>query len=314
MRSLSLVTLGLALAALAVCFGIALNRTGQADQSVPAGPTADETNQQGISAPATGRQAPAAEQAANSKRNRIRAKIETLGDHPWAGEYYEGDGLGANIVVILAPEAGYVYEWHGCLGLYDRNYGSVTEKGGKLVFSFEFENGKNGLRGMAPELAPVRWGDRRYLIPTGDVVGFCNSVNQGAEPRSGSYGLHLLRLGDEGKAVTGRPNVPKEFQSYLLPEPVEAKVVTVGVTEARTSWAGWDVRDTPLTLDAGAKRGLKVGMELFVTEPDSVLDSVKITKVEDDRSEAVMNQMLSKAPGPKPGWRVSTRARWYPSQ
>lgn len=311
MRWLSHLALVLAFAAVAVCIGVALHRPGGAESGAAAVGGA-EPQQPGVPGEAEERRAPDADRAANSKRDQIRAEVGKLGAHPWAGEYYAGDGLGVNEVIILAPIAGYVFEWHGCLGLYDRNYGAVTEKDGKLTLSFTFENSRDGLRGIAPVLVPVPWGERRYLIPADDVVGFCNHVNQGAEPRSRSHGYHLLRRGDEGKAVRDQPKVPTEFQGYLLPEPVEATVVTVGATGARKSWAGWDVRDTPLTLDAGAKRGLKVGMELFVMEPDSVLDSLKITKVEDDRSEGVMNQVLSKAPGPKAGWRVSTRAPWHP--
>ena len=58
---------------------------------------------------------------AASKRQEIQAEITQLGYHKWAGEYYAGGGLGVNTSVIIAPKAGYVFEWHGCLGLYDRN-------------------------------------------------------------------------------------------------------------------------------------------------------------------------------------------------
>jgi hypothetical protein len=61
----------------------------------------------------------------------------------------------------------------------------------------------------------------------------------------------------------------------------------------------------------GTKRGLKVGMELVVTDPHSALNTVKITKVEHDRSEAVLTQMLDVATGPAAGWRVSTRGPWH---
>ena len=57
-----------------------------------------------------------AEHKATERRSAVQAEIKTLGKHPWAGEYYEGDGLGVGISLALAPKAGYVFEWHGCLG------------------------------------------------------------------------------------------------------------------------------------------------------------------------------------------------------
>lgn len=287
MRRLSRGSLVLAPAALAICLAVVSNRAG-----------ADARND------------PEAVHAANSKRDQIRAEIETLGAHPWAGEYYAGDGLGVNTFLYLAPKAGYVFEWHGCLGLYDRNYGSITEKDGKLNLSFTFENSREGFQGVAPELIPVEWDERRYLIPSDDMVGFCNQVNQGAEPRSDVHGLYFLRRGDEDKAAEARPKLPAEFQDYLLPKPVEATIVAVGKSTTSRGVGDSKFKDTPLSLGAGNRQGLKVGMELIVMGPGSIVETVTITKVEDDRSEGVMTQ-IGRGPRPNVGWRVSTRAPWH---
>jgi hypothetical protein len=118
-----------------------------------------------------------ADSAANSKRQSILEEIRKLQDHEWAGEYYTGDGLGANISLAIAPKSGYVFEWDGCMGLYD-------------------------------------------------------------------------------------------------------------------------------------KQGLRVGMELFITKPGDKVESVRITQVEEMRSEGVMTQIGEDAPGPKVGWRLSTRSPW----
>jgi len=32
----------------------------------------------------------------------------------WDGEYYLGDGLGVNQASVVAPQAGFVFEWQGC--------------------------------------------------------------------------------------------------------------------------------------------------------------------------------------------------------
>jgi hypothetical protein len=252
--------------------------------------------------------------AAQAKREAILAEIKTLGDHEWAGEYYSGDGLGVNISLEIAPGSGYLFEWHGCLGLYDRNYGPVAETDNLIHLSFTFENKRKGFRGIAPDFVAVAWGARRYLIPADDLIGFCNNVNEGREPRMGRYGFYLLRRGDEEKEVAGFPHVPDEFRSYLLDEPIEATITAIGAFTTRPSVCEWNFKDTPVSLDAGSNKGLRPGMELVVIEPSHTVESVRLTSVEADRSEGVMTQTDDEK-GPKAGWRLSTQApRHRPTQ
>jgi hypothetical protein len=252
-----------------------------------------------------------AEEAADRKREAILAEIKDLGSHNWAGAYYSGDGRGVNVSLVIAPIAGYVFEWHGCLGLYDRNYGEATWNDGRISLSFTFQNDRKGFQGIASDFIPVAWGPRRYLIPADDIVGFCNDVNGGREPRDRSHGHYLLRRGDENSPVDGDPALPNEYQAYLLPKPVEATIIAVGTYTTRASRIDFKFKDTPVTIDTGARQGLRVGMELFVITPDDMVESIKITKVDEARSEAVMIQIGEEEPGPQIGWRVSTRAPWY---
>ena len=252
-----------------------------------------------------------AERTAKAMRGKIQAEIKKLGNHAWAGEYYAGDGLGVNTSLILAPAAGYVFEWHGCLGLYDRNYGAVTWTNGRVRLSFTFKNEREGFQGIAPELVPIAWGSRHYLIPPEDIVGFCNEINQGGEPRPRVHGFHLLRRGDETNAVTGLPKLPNEFRAYLVSEPIEATIVAVGKSSTRPSVADWKFKDTPVTLDAGTQQGLRVGMELVVWLPRNIVEHVRITQVEQDRSEGIVTQVGEEKSGPEKGWRVSTQAPWH---
>lgn len=235
----------------------------------------------------------------------IKREIESLGKHAWAGEYYHGDGLGVNVSLAVAPQAGFLFEWHGCMGLYDRNYGTVTADQDRLRLSLTFPNKREGFQGIAEEFVRVPWGDRTYLVPTDDIVGFCNEVNGGGDPDG-----YLLRRGDEEKTVTGRPNVPAKFRPYLLAEPIEAEITEVGKVTLRQSVADWNFVDTVVTVDKGRAHGLLPGMQLFVTDPDGLIESVKIQEVEDDSSEGVMIQIGEDDEGPKPGSKLSTRAPW----
>jgi hypothetical protein len=252
----------------------------------------------------------ATEAAAKAQRKAILSEIQKLPDHDWAGEYYAGDGLGVNTTLALAPGAGFVFEWHGCLGLYDRNYGTVTATNGVIRLACAFENQQKGFQGIAPALVPIAWGSRHYLVPATEVIDFCNSVNDGGEPRTDMHGTFFLRTGDEKKAVAGLPQVPAAFRGYLLVKPVEATIIRVGSSTTRPSVADWKFKDTPVTLDAGTNAGLRVGMELVVTEPSNMVESVRISKVTADRAEGVMTQIGEEEPGPQMGWRLSTQAPW----
>jgi hypothetical protein len=251
-----------------------------------------------------------AEKTAKQLQGRIASELKASPHHPWAGEYYAGDGLGVNMSLDLAPKSGFVFEWHGCMGLYDRNYGAVDSANGSLHLSFTFENKRQGFEGIAPDLIPVLWGDRRYLVPADDVIGFCNDVNEGSEPRNDMHGSYLLRSGDEKKRVSGLPTIPNEFQRYLVSKPIAADIIFVGAYKIRRSAADWEFKDTSVILNAGSINGLRPGMELLVVEPTNKVESVRITKVEENQSEASMRQIGENEPGPKVGWRFSTRDPW----
>ena len=100
---------------------------------------------------------------------------------------------GCERLLDLAPKSGYVFEWHGCMGLYDRNYGAVTWTKDRLRLSFTLPNKREGFQGIDEKFIPVAWGDRKYLIPASDIVGFCNEVNAGDEPRKGCTVLSAPR-------------------------------------------------------------------------------------------------------------------------
>ncbi len=103
----------------------------------------------------------------------VREEITGLGTHHWAGEYYAGDGFGSYRYLYLAPEAGFAFEWHGGLGLYDRNWGTVERQGEWLVLRPTLANEHGNLRGAPERLRWVQWGERTHLVPEDELAGFC---------------------------------------------------------------------------------------------------------------------------------------------
>jgi len=250
-----------------------------------------------------------------AKSQQIEKEIAQLKDHPWAGQYYFGDGLGANVSLTLAPENGFTIIWRGCMGLYDQNHGTVEwdrdKNTLKMSFAFEVEKGYAGR--YASEYKPIRWGERVYLIPTDEIVQFCNEINSGSEPRKGVHGQSFLRRGDEKKEVQGKPELPKEFMSCLFDKPVNAVIVSVkDVRETR------DITDSPVfittvVINKGKKEGLVPGMQLYVMEPKDLVERMKLTKVEETQSEGefrIWSSKTRKTPTPAKGWQLSTRPRW----
>jgi hypothetical protein len=240
------------------------------------------------------------------RRRRLELFVANYGTPKLTGpaNITTGDGLGVNVSLSLAPENGFVFTWNGCLGLYDLNYGSVAFTNGTLKLQFKYPNNREGFEGIAPELLPVRWGGRHYLIAADRLIDFTNAINAGTEPSSlfgGRSGGFLLKRGDEEKPVSGQPTLPPQHMSYLLKEPIQASIARVDETRIEQTR-----RVTEVTINVGSTDGLKPGMELHVLKPSRVLDSALLTDVGEHSSRAIIEQGLSD-PAPSVDWELSTK-------
>ena len=251
-----------------------------------------------------------AEADAQARFERIAYEASQLAPDHWAGRYYRGDGLGVNVSVAVAPAAGFVFEWHGCLGLYDRNFGSVATTGDELALSPLYENSAQGFQGIAEKLLFVRWGERRYLVPTASVVRFCNAINLGHEPRGSRHGSFLLHEADLTKNPRGLPSLPHEQLRYVLDAPIDAKVTRVGATRTRHG-RYIAARTVRIVLDVGSGDGVLPGMEfVFVEEP---IGRAVVEHVESDTCTATVS-FFEEDPPPQVGWRLSTSLELYRSR
>jgi hypothetical protein len=250
---------------------------------------------------------------AKRRADAIAREIKNTKQPEWAGIYSFGDGRGVNVRLSLAARAGFAFEWDGCLGVYDGNYGQVEFADGVIRMKCELPNRADaGFQGMATEFLPVHWGKRRYLIATAELTEFCNAVNAGDEPREAGPlgGSFLLREGDERKPAHGQPLLPKEYVGFLLRRPVSAEVVDVksvrGLSPRGEPSENWKATD--VVLNAGRSQGVFTGMKFHVVKPDNV-ESAKVVSVAEDSAEAVIHQYKTDSSDPQPtiGWQVSTR-------
>lgn len=251
-----------------------------------------------------------------SRFDAIQKELSELDDHPWAGEYYHGDGLGANATLTLAPGGGFAFIWTGCLGVYDRNYGAVIPTArGSLKLDLTYENSRRGFQGVAEELVPIVWGNRHYLIPLDGVVGFCNEVNSQREPRGRMHGSYYLRRGDHEKPVDGVPKIPEQYQAYLLSKPIQAEIVAVDATSVEEGIGGLSFHKTTVTLNVGRSVNVLPGMSFHVYEPGNILAGcgARVLSVTDSTCEVLINQLATDKITPLPpslGWKLTTGSRF----
>ncbi len=187
---------------------------------------------------------------------------------PVAGEYRLGSIRFGDRILILSANGQYNYTARNdCLGV-DSRQGEHEVKNGMIIF----KSGRPGPRLKSPVYYSVRWGGRMYLIPQSDMIDFCTEVNHDIEPRNDKLGQHYyLRDGDWGKPVTGRPQLPKEFEKQFGPNPMKGKIVELsGKAEA------W--------VDFGSNAVMEVGKTLYVQgTPGMCYSKVRIVEVEGSR-------------------------------
>ncbi|SFH54835.1 hypothetical protein [Planctomicrobium piriforme] len=264
------------------------------------------------------RLSPAAEQAANAKSEKIKAELTKDAKPWWAGRYSEGDGMGANTSIILAPDAGFVYQWHGCLGIYDRNFGAVQEADGRVELAPALPLATD-LAPLLTKYIPVRWQSRKYLIPEEKMLEFCNKFNAGDLQRTFGNPYFLVETSTRESPAKGKPEVPTEFQKYLLDRPVICQIQEVRKPKIAYEKSQYpdDTKDdrfssTSVSLNKGQDDGFFVGMVLYRVNHYGV-SGITVTSVDKNSSEAVFreNVTLDGIPTllPLVGWDLSTSPR-----
>lgn len=246
--------------------------------------------------------------AFDARRIAIDGELRTLGPgHAWAGDYYYGDGLGANVYVHLAPQAGFVSWIAGCTGGGPRDFGDVVERDGKLeLTSRVFRKPEDSLC-VGSRLALVNWGERRYLLEPEQMKAFCNEINAGREPRSSNWGNFLMRHEEVARPPTGKPELPREFMSMLLESPLRASIIAVGAARPCTPTSKLN-RVCTVTVDVGTRDRAWEGMELYVVQPP-LNYRVTINKCTDSTSELECAFGLPSTE-PHVGWKLSTRREY----
>ncbi|WP_139228148.1 hypothetical protein [Planctomicrobium piriforme] len=260
------------------------------------------------------RLSPAAEQAANAKIEKIKAELAQDAKPWWAGQYYEG-GVGCSVSLTLAPDSGFVYLCSGCDGLIDRNYGPIQEVDGqiRLIPTLPYEADRSHLE---TKYIPVRWAKRKYLIPEGKMLEFCNKFNAGRLQLTSGNSYFLAETTTRETLALSLPEIPKELQKYLHVQAVICQIQEVRKPKVslEKSWLEANkinrFNSTPVSLNKGQDDGIFVGMKLYCVNPHDDASDITVTSVDKNSSEAVIRENVTKSRTPTVtplvGWKVST--------
>jgi hypothetical protein len=86
-----------------------------------------------------------------------------------AGEYVRSDGFMHERLTLAAPGS-FVYVELGCVGGPTTHQGKATLTADRVSIE-----GRHGV--LEPELVPVAWGQRHYLVAPGEMKRFCSYVS-----------------------------------------------------------------------------------------------------------------------------------------
>lgn len=245
------------------------------------------------------------------RRDKIQKELETLDKNGIWGVYYSGGGY-SSMCLSIAPESGATYTFRGCMGLYDANHGDVVEVDGRTVRLDLAINPKRNRRWypdgsthpvMSAEWCVVDWGDLRFMIPSSQMIPFCNDVNFGNIVR-----YPCRTVGEEKNErppgtwtyrgwarPDGLPDVPNEYRPFLLTSPIRAAILrTEDPIEFDKYYGGEPMLRVVADIDGGRSAGLLPGMTLSSETGREVL--AEVIAVQDSTARVRMHSSAGNFP------------------
>lgn len=194
----------------------------------------------------------------------------------WAGLYSRYAGETWSDILIWTPKHGFAAFRDTC-SYGPRawvNFGSAKFDNGLVILDSEQSyRGEHSLF-VKREFTPVKWGHRRWLVPTDEMERFAYAVISGSWE---DYGAYYVRRDEYDKEPQGYPEIPKQFRYIFDRKPLKVKLLS-----ARKKPENWY---SDVTIDAGKNRGVIVGMSFWLIGVKNT--NVKISVVEVNENTAV---------------------------
>lgn len=224
----------------------------------------------------------------------------------WAGRYYEGDGLGTNVSIAIAPKSGVAFLNYGCTGLYGGDHGEIVESTPDgLTLKLVFGSAKNSY--LSERIYFVRWGEERFLVPDWKLLELVNNFNRGGYACTSMHGIpRLTPPGESGHRPIdpipdGKPELPPQFSKLLLASPVDLIVKNVTLKPVPPGKQIVESLDGTLEFEGGSAKGVFVGMEFDVPRGDNEdFGTIRITRVDTGTSSAEFDVFAGRNKSPRP--------------
>ncbi|HLP84437.1 MAG TPA: hypothetical protein VK157_08805 [Phycisphaerales bacterium] len=187
----------------------------------------------------------------------------------WAGRYLVGDGLGKNVHICIGPSGDVAYQWYGCMGLYDGNYGKIIERlpDGVRV-KWEIDPTLSTYRQVSERMYFVMQGEDRFVISTDQLLDLVNAFNEGGFRREKLPAARLREFADwslRRDVVRDRnapPTLPAPYDKYVLREPTEWTIESMDIGSTETVTGEVKSLTASARIKGGSDQGAFVGMEL----------------------------------------------------
>ena len=220
-----------------------------------------------------------------SPEEAIKSDVQALRSHAWAGHYSdETSGIDTGPLNVWVSPKGRVFaetlDWWKV-----REFGTVVENGGVLHVEWENPN-RTGRWPTESNLIPVTLRGTNFLLKMSELHPFCLAARGDGEFPYGILRRQRPAAISSQATVNGPPAVGDKFRSLVDLPPIEFRVIQADKVQRRRYSDDEDNISQLVTVDAGSKDNLFVGMEFSPKDTNRSSPILTIRSVQQNQATA----------------------------